>query len=92
MRDFVRPFAVVLPAVCGLVLLPICCGAFAQEPIEVDGIAAIVNGNVITISQVRALSAPREKQLRTQFTAMETAVAQLQQTSASLGSSSSSTR
>ncbi len=71
MRDFVRPFAVVLPAVCGLVLLPICCGAFAQEPIEVDGIAAIVNGNVITISQVRALSAPREKQLRTQFTGQE---------------------
>src|SRR5438876_5592738 len=71
MRDFVRPFAVVLPAICGLVLLPICCGAFAQEPIEVDGIAAIVNGNVITISQVRGLSAPREKQLRTQFTGQE---------------------
>ena len=72
MRDFVRPFAVVLPAICGLVLLPICCGAFAQEPIEVDGIAAIVNGNVITISQVRALSAPpREKQLRAQFTGQE---------------------
>src|SRR6266480_5357237 len=71
MRDFVRPFAVVLPAVCGLVLLPICCGAFAQEPIEVDGIAAIVKGNVITISQVRALSAPREKQLRTQYTGQE---------------------
>src|SRR5205809_2082037 len=71
MKGRVRPFAVVLPAVCGLVLLPICCGAFAQEPIEVDGIAAIVNGNVITISQVRALSAPREKQLRTQFTGQE---------------------
>src|SRR5205814_1218781 len=71
MRDLVRSSAVVLPAVCGLVLLPICCGAFAQEPIEVDGIAAIVNGNVITISQVRALSAPREKQLRTQFTGQE---------------------
>src|SRR5947199_5909136 len=71
MRDLVRPFAVVLPAVGGLVLLPICGGAFAQEPIEVDGIAAIVNGNVITISQVRALSAPREKQLRTQFTGQE---------------------
>ncbi len=37
----------------------------------VDGIAAIVNGNVITISQVRGLSAPREKQLRTQFTGQE---------------------
>src|SRR6476646_675433 len=71
MRELVRPFAVVLPAVCALVLLPICCGAFAQEPMVVDGIAAIVNGNVITISQVRALSAPREKQLRTQFTGQE---------------------
>src|SRR6266568_9635701 len=71
MKNVVRPFAVVLPAVCGLVLLPICCGAFAQEPMMVDGIAAIVNGNVITISQVRGLSAPREKQLRTQFTGQE---------------------
>jgi peptidyl-prolyl cis-trans isomerase SurA len=71
MKDLVRPFAVVLPAVCGLVLLPICCAAFAQEPMVVDGIAAIVNGDVITISQVRALSAPREKQLRTQYTGQE---------------------
>ena len=71
MRDFVRPFAVVLPAVCGLVLLPICCGAFAQEPLEVDGMAAVVNGDVITISQMRTLSAPREKQLRAQFTGQE---------------------
>src|ERR1044071_9284634 len=71
MRHLARPFAVVLPAVCGLVLLPICCAAFAQEPIVVDGIAAIVNGDVITISQVRALSAPREKQLRAQFTGQE---------------------
>ncbi len=36
-----------------------------------DGIAAIVNGDVITISQVRTLSAPREKQLRSQFTGQE---------------------
>jgi peptidyl-prolyl cis-trans isomerase SurA len=71
MKDLVRPVAVVLPAICGLVLLPICCAAFAQEPMEVDGIAAIVNGDVITISQVRALSAPREKQLRAQYTGQE---------------------
>jgi len=37
----------------------------------VDGIAAVVNGEVITISQVRGLSAPREKQLRQQFTGQE---------------------
>ncbi|PYI58051.1 MAG: peptidylprolyl isomerase, partial [Verrucomicrobia bacterium] len=65
------PLAVALLAVCGLALLPICCAAFAQEPLEVDGIAAVVNGEVITISQVRTLSAPREKQLRAQFTGQE---------------------
>ena len=71
MKDIVRPFAVVLPAVFGLVLLPICCAAFAQEPQVVDGIAAIVNGDVITYSQVRSLSEPREKQLQTQYTGEE---------------------
>jgi peptidyl-prolyl cis-trans isomerase SurA len=71
MKDIVRPFAVVLPAVFGLVLLPICCAAFAQEPQVVDGIAAIVNGDVITYSQVRSLSEPREKQLQTQYTGAE---------------------
>src|SRR5438067_9582873 len=71
MRYLARPFAIALLAVCGLVLLPICCAAFAQEPLEVDGMAAVVNGDVITISQVRTLSAPREKQLRAQFTGQE---------------------
>ena len=71
MKYLTRPFAVAFLAVCGLVLLPVCCAAFAQEPMEVDGIAAIVNGNVITISQVRSLSQPREKQLRTQYTGQE---------------------
>ena len=66
-----RRFAVVLLAVAGLVLLPVCCAAFAQEPLEIDGIAAIVNGQAITISQVRSLSAPREKQLRAQYTGEE---------------------
>jgi len=70
-EDIVRPFAVILPAVFGLVLLPICCAAFAQEPQVVDGIAAIVNGEVITYSQVRSLSEPREKQLQTQYTGAE---------------------
>jgi len=37
----------------------------------VDGIAAIVNGEVITYSQVRSLSEPREKQLQTQYTGAE---------------------
>jgi len=71
MRNFLRPFAVAWLAICGLPLLPICCGAFAQEPQVVDGIAAIVNGDVITYSQVRQLSAPREKLLRSQLTGQE---------------------
>jgi peptidyl-prolyl cis-trans isomerase SurA len=71
MRTFVHPFASVLAVVCALALLPICCAAFAQEAQVVDGIAAIVNGDVITYSQVRELSAPREKLLRSQFAGQE---------------------
>jgi peptidyl-prolyl cis-trans isomerase SurA len=71
MRTFVRPFAAVSGAVCALALLPICCAAFAEEAQVVDGIAAIVNGDVITFSQVRQLSAPRERLLRSQLTGEE---------------------
>jgi peptidyl-prolyl cis-trans isomerase SurA len=68
---FVRAFGVVLLAIGGLPLFPICCAAFAQEPQVVDGIAAVVNTDVVTFSQVRQLSAPREKLLRSQFTGEE---------------------
>ncbi|PYI75565.1 MAG: peptidylprolyl isomerase [Verrucomicrobia bacterium] len=68
MRSLMRPFAIALLALAGLAGLPIFCAAFAEEPQVVDGIAAIVNGEVITYSQVRALSAPREKLLRSQLT------------------------
>lgn len=71
MRIFVCPFTAVSLAVCGLALLPICCAAFAEEAQVVDGIAAIVNGDVITFSQVRQLSAPRERLLRSQLTGQE---------------------
>jgi peptidyl-prolyl cis-trans isomerase SurA len=76
MRTFMRPFTAVSLAVCALVLLPIGSAAFAQEPHAqeaqvVDGIAAIVNGDVITYSQVRQVSAPREKLLRSQLTGPE---------------------
>ena len=67
MRTFVHPLAALLAAVCAFALLPICRAAFAQEPQVVDGIAAVVNGDVITYSQVRQLSAPREKVLRAQY-------------------------
>jgi peptidyl-prolyl cis-trans isomerase SurA len=71
MRTFVRPFAAVSLVVCALALLPIFCAAFAQEAQVVDGIAAVVNGDVITFSQVRQLSAPRERLLRSQLTGQE---------------------
>jgi peptidyl-prolyl cis-trans isomerase SurA len=71
MKRISRLFTAVLLTVCGLALLPLCCAAFAAEPQVVDGIAAVVNGDVITLSQVRELSAPREKVLRSQYTGAE---------------------
>src|SRR3984893_7337787 len=74
MKRMMRPVVIALLAVSGFALSPLCCAAFAAEPVEpqvVDGIAAIVNGDVITYSQVRGLSAPREKLLRSQYTGDE---------------------
>ena len=73
MRYMIRPFAIAFLAVFGLTVLPICWAAFAQEPQVVDGVAAVVNGDVVTYSQVRMLSAPREKLLRSQYTGEELA-------------------
>lgn len=66
-----RWFAIASLAASGPALLPLCCAAFGAEPEVINGIAAIVNGDVITYSQVRELSAPREKLLRTQYTGGE---------------------
>ena len=67
-----RPFVTVLMAIGALAQLPICNVASAEgEPTVVDGIAAVVNGEVITYSQVRALSAPEERVLRQQYTGNE---------------------
>ena len=66
--DTMRHFAVAMLAGCVLGIGSICYGAAAEEAQVVDGIAAIVNGEVITYSQVRALTAPREKLLRQQLT------------------------
>jgi peptidyl-prolyl cis-trans isomerase SurA len=67
MRGIVCGSVVAALAVLALALSPLCRAAYAQEPQIVDGIAAIVNGDVITYSQVRSLSMPREKVLRAQF-------------------------
>ncbi len=45
--------------------------AVGEAPEVIDGIAAVVNSDVITYSQVRTLSAPKEKLLRTQFRGAE---------------------
>jgi len=58
-------FALLL--VLALASPPLSHAAFSAEPEVVDGIAAIVNGEVVTYSQVRDLSGPREKLLRSQF-------------------------
>ena len=71
MRHILRWFAIALLAASGAALLPLCCAAFAAEPEVINGIAAIVNGDVITYSQVRDLSAPREKLLRSQYSGAE---------------------
>jgi peptidyl-prolyl cis-trans isomerase SurA len=70
----IRPFCIAALAVFTIILSPLCHGALAAESgQQVDGIAAIVNGDVITYSQVRGLSAPRERLLRSQFTGEELA-------------------
>jgi parvulin-like peptidyl-prolyl isomerase len=71
MKHVIRLFAIGLLAVFGLTLLPLCRAAFAAEPEVINGMAAVVNGDVIAYSQVRALSAPREKLLRSQYTGQE---------------------
>src|ERR1043166_9982431 len=45
--------------------------AATPEPEVVDGVAAVVNGDVITYSQVRGLVGPREKLLRAQYSGEE---------------------
>jgi flagellar hook-associated protein 2 len=51
--------------------------------------ASLITSYASQVADIEQRVALHEQQLRTQFTAMETAVAQLQQTSASLGSSAS---
>lgn len=58
-----------------LPLSPLCRGALAAEGNAqiINGIAAVVNGDVITYSQVRDVMGPREKLLRSQFSGEELA-------------------
>ena len=71
-----RSLLVTLSALLAVSFSPLCVGALAQqknEPTVVDGIAAVVNGEVITHSQVRQVVGPRDKMLRSQFRGEELA-------------------
>jgi peptidyl-prolyl cis-trans isomerase SurA len=65
----IRPLFAAVLAAATILASPLCRGALAaeEEPRIIDGIAAIVNGDIITYSQVRGLSTPRERLLRTQY-------------------------
>ena len=65
----IRPLFAAVLAGTTVLASPLCRGALAAdtEPRIIDGIAAIVNGDIITYSQVRILAAPRERLLRTQY-------------------------
>jgi peptidyl-prolyl cis-trans isomerase SurA len=68
-------FRSVLIVLIGIILplAPLCRGSLAAGPEVIDGIAAIVNSDVITYSQLRSLSAPKEKLLRSQYRGEELA-------------------
>ena len=65
----IRPLFFGACAAAALLFSPLCRGALAQkaEPQVIDGIAAVVNGEIITQSQVRSVVGPRERLLRSQF-------------------------
>jgi peptidyl-prolyl cis-trans isomerase SurA len=69
----IRPLFVAAFAVVALLLQPLCRGALAAESQVIDGIAAVVNNDVITYSQVRGLVGPRERLLQSQFKGEELA-------------------
>lgn len=69
----IRPLYTAVLAGLALLFSPLSHGALAAESQVIDGIAAIVNGDIITYSQVRGLSGPRERLLHSQFKGEELA-------------------
>ena len=67
----IRSFSASFLAVLLLALPSLCRGTAAAEPEVIDGIAAVVNGEVITFSQIRGVTTPRERLLRQQLTGAE---------------------
>ena len=58
-------------AVFSTLLLALAGGVYAQKAEVIDGVAAIVNNDVITISQVRQLVGEREQSLRQMYRGQE---------------------
>src|SRR3982751_1675480 len=67
----IRPLFFALATTLLLQLPPVTRGAHAADAEVIDGIAAVVNGEVITMSQVRLITGPRERLLRSQYTGEE---------------------
>jgi peptidyl-prolyl cis-trans isomerase SurA len=68
-----RVFPVFVACAVILPLSPLCQAAFAENAQVIDGVAAVVNNEIITYSQVRALVLPREKVLHSQYSGEELA-------------------
>ncbi len=66
-----RIFPLILTGAILLPLSPLCFAAYGESAQVIDGIAAVVNGDIITYSQVRSLVLPREKVLHAQFSGEE---------------------
>jgi peptidyl-prolyl cis-trans isomerase SurA len=62
-----RLFSIISIGAFMLPVSPLCQAAYAADMEVIDGIAAVVNGDIITYSQVRGLVEPREKLLRSQL-------------------------
>jgi peptidyl-prolyl cis-trans isomerase SurA len=69
----IRSFLIVALATFAFLVSSPFTRLLAAESIVVDGIAAVVNKDVITYSQVRSVSGPRERLLQTQFKGEELA-------------------
>lgn len=63
----IRPLLIAILTTLALQVSLFSGAALATDSQVVDGIAAIVNGDVITYSQVRSLSGPRERLLASQY-------------------------
>jgi peptidyl-prolyl cis-trans isomerase SurA len=66
-----RVFPILMACAITLPWPALCQAAFAENAQVIDGVAAVVNTEIITYSQVRALVQPREKVLHSQYSGEE---------------------